>query len=722
MTGSQDRFQQAMNQGHSAAWDQLWDQAVVHYQHALEELPGHPNALSSLGLALLELQRYDEALACYRRAAAAAPNDPLPLEKSAQICERVGRLSDAITASMQAADLYLKNHEVERAIDNWVRVTRFNADHLVAHTRLAVTYERLGRLAEAVEEYLVVASIVQHGGDAEKAVQAIQYALQIMPDSSNAHKYLGLLSSGQNLPRPVRAHGGTGSLRMAQIRRLEHSTAAVDGKPTGVDPVAEARQKALITLADILFEQAEEGDQKRKTRRQPGSILRGTDGLNSEEAERAIILRHLGTTIDAQTQGKEAIAAVELSKAVEAGLNHPAAYFNLGLLNVHQEHPEVGLRDLQTSVKHADYALASRLLLGQTLKSLGRMPEAAVEYLEALKIGDAATVPTEQADEIRQLYEPLIEAQLQEKDENVLTSLCENVAAMLYRPDWQNYLSQVRLQLPTPPEGDPPALVAEILLQTRSNQVVESLATIRRLAVQNLTRSAMEEAFSALQYAPTYLPLHIQIGEMLLKEDRVSEAMEKFSIVATTYSARGEAGQACVLLNRLIQMAPMDVEIRKRLIAQLVASGQVNDAVKAYIEMAGIYYRQAELETARNTYMTALRLAQSSADNRRWSVDILTKMADIDLQRLDLRQALRVFEQVRTMQPGDAKVRSSIVDLNYRMSQDSAAMSEVEGYLSYLEGKGQKDQGLKFLQAVMAEHPEKAELKKRFAGSFTTRS
>jgi tetratricopeptide (TPR) repeat protein len=230
----------------------------------------------------------------------------------------------------------------------------------------------------------------------------------------------------------------------------------------------------------------------------------------------------------------------------------------------------------------------------------------------------------------------------------------------------------------------------------------------------------MEEAFSALQYAPTYLPLHIQIGEMLLKEDRTAEAVEKFSMVASTYSVRGEAGQASVLLNRLVQMAPMDVEVRKRLIAQLVASGQIDEAVKAYLELSGIYYRQADLDTARNTYMTALRLAQSSTNNRKWSVEILNKMADIDLQRLDLRQALRVFEQVRTMQPGDPKVRSNIIDLNYRMSQETAAMSEVESYLGYLESNGQRDQGILFLKAVMAEHPDKVELKRRFAGSLTT--
>lgn len=58
MAGRENIFNKAMNEGHSAAWDQKWDQAATAYQNALEEFPDHPKALTSLGLALFELQRY----------------------------------------------------------------------------------------------------------------------------------------------------------------------------------------------------------------------------------------------------------------------------------------------------------------------------------------------------------------------------------------------------------------------------------------------------------------------------------------------------------------------------------------------------------------------------------------------------------------------------------------------------------------------------------------
>jgi len=39
MSGNQQAFQNAMSQGHSAAWDQEWEKAITYYQVALKEIP-----------------------------------------------------------------------------------------------------------------------------------------------------------------------------------------------------------------------------------------------------------------------------------------------------------------------------------------------------------------------------------------------------------------------------------------------------------------------------------------------------------------------------------------------------------------------------------------------------------------------------------------------------------------------------------------------------------
>ncbi len=90
MSGDQQEYQDAMNQGHSAAWDQDWETASTYYRMAISEFPENINALTSLALALFELQKYPEALNYYLRAAQLSPNDPIPLQKVAEIQERIG--------------------------------------------------------------------------------------------------------------------------------------------------------------------------------------------------------------------------------------------------------------------------------------------------------------------------------------------------------------------------------------------------------------------------------------------------------------------------------------------------------------------------------------------------------------------------------------------------------------------------------------------------------
>ena len=53
MSGDQQVFQNAMNQGHSAAWDQDWEKASSYYHIAIDEFPDKYIALTSLALASL---------------------------------------------------------------------------------------------------------------------------------------------------------------------------------------------------------------------------------------------------------------------------------------------------------------------------------------------------------------------------------------------------------------------------------------------------------------------------------------------------------------------------------------------------------------------------------------------------------------------------------------------------------------------------------------------
>jgi tetratricopeptide (TPR) repeat protein len=699
MAGREDVFQKSMNEGHSAAWDQDWSLAAKAYLRALGEFPDSAKALNSYALAQYQLQRYDDALKAYSHVARVEPDDPIAFEKIAQINERLGNLKDAMQAALHAAELYLKTRDVEKAVACWLSVIQLNPENIQARSRLALIHEKTGQIRQAIVEYIAVASIMQNGGNPQKALEILQHASRLDPESGELHQALSLIRQGKILPKPTRPKGGTGPLRMAAVKELSAPRQLVQESP---DPINEARQKALKVFADVLFDMEDESNEA-VARRGLAAIVKNTGQLNLQQAEQTKILLHLSEAIDAQTKENDAVAVDELQHAIDTGFSHPAAYFDLGLLLSKTNQSESALHSLQQCIKHNDYALAARLLSGKILRETHQDKQAAAEYLEALKLADVSVVAAEQADVILQLYEPLIESAGRETDAKAQAKLCENVEQMLMRVNWRQHLLKMREEMPGSNEQALP--LAEIIIQAQSSQVIEAMKVVNELARNNYLRSAMDEAFHTLLYAPTYLPLHILIGELLIRDGRPDDAITKFTMVANSYSVRGEAAQASTILKRVIQLSPMDMVSRNRLIEQLTARGQVDEAIGEYMDLADIYYRLAELDMARKAYTTALRMAQQPNANRDWSIKILRRMADIDMQRLDWRQAIRVYEQIRTLKPDDSSVRESLIDLNLRLAQTPQAQAELESFVAYLEGN-KREEIQPFLKKLAEEYPE----------------
>ena len=163
-------------------------------------------------------------------------------------------------------------------------------DHPLAHSRLAMAYEHLGQKQQAVAEYLAVASILQRGGNAAKAQEVVAKALGLMPQSPEARQADSLLKTGQPLPQPMRTKGGTGPLRMAKVKELQEPKAR---SAAPLDPVAEASQKAVTKLAEILFDYSDRtpaGEERRGL----AAIVKGTGRLSMQHAEQAKVVLHLG--------------------------------------------------------------------------------------------------------------------------------------------------------------------------------------------------------------------------------------------------------------------------------------------------------------------------------------------------------------------------------------------------------------------------------------------
>ena len=152
----------------------------------------------------------------------------------------------------------------------------------------------------------------------------------------------------------------------------------------------------------------------------------------------------------------------------------------------------------------------------------------------------------------------------------------------------------------------------------------------------------------------------------------------------------------------------------------LEASGQDrgDEALEQSVELAELYRDMAQTDLARKTLANSLRMAQQMSIGDGWSLKILHMMGDIDLSRLDQRRALRVYEQIKSINPGDDEARRHVVDLNLRIGQEDQAAKELDGYMEHLVQSGRGPEALSLIEELAREHPGKQALHSRLAEAY----
>lgn len=345
------------------------------------------------------------------------------------------------------------------------------------------------------------------------------------------------------------------------------------------------------------------------------------------------------------------------------------------------------------------------------------MPEAARYLLQALKLADGLTVESGQSKDLNQYYETLLATET-EGDKKELEQMVDSTLEFLTGPEWLHRLKEAREELEKEADGDGVVPIAEMLAVGDTDLVLRSMKRIDRLMDQGLYASALEEALLALDYAPTYLTLHRRMADVQIASGRTEAGYEKLSMIAETHRVRGESAQAADVYMKILQHAPVDLPARIKLIELLVQQDRGDEALNQSLELAEIYQDMAEIDMARKTLANSLRLSQQMSTGNGWSLRILHMMGDIDLSRLDQRRALRVYEQIRTIDPSDDKARVSLIDLNLRIGQEDQAAKELDSYLEYLVDSGSGAEALNLLEEMAREHPGRQALHARLAEAY----
>ena len=693
MAGNRRAYEGAMKRAANLAWGKRWARAIDEYKKALTEFPKDVTALTGLGLAYAETQQLEKALASYKQAANLSPDNPEVIQRVGQMFERLAQWPDAGRAYVIAGNAHLRLRNAAQAVELWRKAIVLDPENMEALGSLANAYQRQGEPRLAARHHLIMARVAARGNRTDEAMDHCSVALELDAHNTEGQEMLDALRRGRPLP-----DGPTARLQPdAEGKRtldsfvvfddIEMESAFMSSSKERVSPADVTREKSLAQLADSLF--VEDAD----PRRMQANLL-------------------LGQGADFQTRGLVDKAIDAYSSALKMGVDSEAVYFNLGLLYLKRGDWERSIEHLSHSLSDPNYALGAHYAISETFSAWGRTDEALQHLLHVLVLVDSQTIPEGRVEEMEEAYEQLYQDYTAQAN---LEQVVEAISSFLSQPGWTNHLLQTRKQLDDLAGGDLLIPLAEVITESEAEVTMTALVQISEYIERKMLFTALEECFWAIQKSPYYLPLHLRIADLLIREGRLEEAVEKYVTVAETYRVRGDGHHAEITYRKALELTPMDIGVREKLIRLLLEARRIDQAIEQYMVAADAYYQLAQVGKAIETYNEALNYTSKGDPSRHWEANVLHRMGDIYVQRVDWHQAVKAYQRIKRVGPDDAKARYQLVDLAFKLGQRDQALRELDELIEVCKSSSERSDCLAAVEDIVRARPKELALHMRAA-------
>jgi len=153
--------------------------------------------------------------------------------------------------------------------------------------------------------------------------------------------------------------------------------------------------------------------------------------------------------------------------------------------------------------------------------------------------------------------------------------------------------------------------------------------------------------------ADTYLKVgYIELGlaeleilaDLQRKAGQVKDAMRTFQRGADIYWQMGQFAEAFTIYERIMRLAPGDVDMRQQLIHLYITSGRIPDAIREQKRIAEIYLQQQRARDAIAALHELIALAPNDPDSYYALAEVLATQAEFS-------QAARLYGRLRRLEP-----------------------------------------------------------------------
>lgn len=561
--------------------------------------------------------------------------DYLPIHlRMGEVYERQGRPEEALAKYQLLIDTFRVRGEPEQAIDVYYRFIELSPDTVNARSRLAELLRNANRTDEAVVQLVQVANTYMRLGQTNKALEEFRRLIQWSPRNREVHTQYGLA-----LLRLERYEAALGEFR----RALEL------GAPD--DPVAVARLN--ITLALM-------GDQPAAVWDSLASVLEllkqrpGEFSPVQAEYRSALLISdaavlHYILAIIQQQAGQHTSAILELEQAEALLADEVEAL--LPPVLVYQ-----AAADSHIALGNAEEAL-EMLRRGQSAASRST-PDPGVKHPFA--------VPLSKGDMVRRMAEAYAAS-----DDLVGAEQALLEARALLPYDRAIYTK-----------------LADVYF--RQGKLPEALAQLDDLATHYEERQQLDRAIEMLEYALKLAPNHIAISGRLARLQlrrgyldkgveglvRASELQRKAGQLKDAVASLQEAAQVHWMLSdherarqmydRIVQIAPNDVDARQWLALMYTLTARKGDAIAEKKQIARIFAQQREYDNAIAELHQIIGLDQRD-------LEAYYMLGDMLMRREEYGQAVQLYTRMLKMEGVETERVEALLSAATRMQQQRQA-------------------------------------------------
>jgi tetratricopeptide (TPR) repeat protein len=685
LAGNRYLFEEAMQKANDNVWAEAWPQAVTNYRRALAEFPDDVSALMGYAWSLFNINNQEEAIIAYRKLTELNPSDPGPYERLAEIMEGRGELDYAAGFYLGAAQRYGDQELIAKRTSALESSVRLRSNNARAWKEILDIYK-----AQHEADKIILAALwlvyLNQSTNRNRAVQICREVQEIIPHEPLIGQALMMMQSNRTIPQPP----DVGSESELQERVIALET---QDELTGT-PVEIARQRALTKLAESIF--AEDHPP--------------VEGL--QEMEVGLLI---GKAVDTQTRGDLELALRLYEQLLDAGISMPSIHFNAGLLYKEQMQFDKAIGQFEKSLSDPEYVLGSHFSLGECFQAKGEFTRALQHFLEAVKIVDIATIEREHVDDLIRVYEGLAQNLMNTGESGQAQKVSEALVDFLGQRGWGDAALKARERLDELARSGAVLSLVELISLPAADSILRSIALAQEYQRRGAIYTALEEVMHTLSEVPDYLPLHQLLASLLWENNDTEAAIQKLHIVARAYEVRGQSAQALSTYQHILQLAPLDIAVHRRVTDMLIQHGRIDDALNQYVQISDAYYQIAQPEKAREVYDEAMRLAPRGSADRNWEVRILHRMADLDIQRLDWQAAIKDNEEILRISPEDERAYLTLYRLYPRTGRLYLGINILDKLIKRYITQKKVANALTVLEDLVNSEPESIPLRARLA-------